>query len=48
VRFWIDNVLVLDKVQQADSATYSVVAVLTPGRHAFPSGLRGIHRQRAL
>jgi hypothetical protein len=35
VRFWIDNVLVLDKVQQASSATYSVVAALTPGRHAF-------------
>ena len=35
VRFWIDNVLVLDKVQQASSATYSVVAALAPGRHAF-------------
>ncbi len=35
VRFWIDNVLVLDKVQQADSATYSLVAMLAPGRHTF-------------
>jgi hypothetical protein len=35
VRFWIDNVLVLDKIQQADNATYSVVATLTPGAHAF-------------
>jgi hypothetical protein len=35
VRFWIDNVLVLDKVQQANNATYSVVATLTPGAHTF-------------
>jgi hypothetical protein len=35
VRFWIDNVLVLDRVQQANNATYSVVATLTPGTHAF-------------
>ena len=35
VRFWIDNVLVLDKVQQASNAAYSVVAMLTPGTHAF-------------
>jgi hypothetical protein len=35
VRFWIDNVLVLDKVQQANNATYSIVATLTPGTHAF-------------
>jgi hypothetical protein len=35
VRFWIDNVLVLDKVQQANNATYSIVATLTPGKHTF-------------
>jgi len=35
VRFWIDNVLVLDKVQQANNATYSIVAMFTPGKHAF-------------
>ena len=35
VRFWIDNVLVLDKVQQANNATYSIMAMLTPGRHNF-------------
>jgi hypothetical protein len=35
VRFWIDNVLVLDKIQQASNATYSIVATLTPGTHAF-------------
>jgi hypothetical protein len=35
VRFWIDNVLVLDKVRQADSAAYSLEAMLTPGRHTF-------------
>jgi hypothetical protein len=35
VRFWIDNVLVLDKVQQANNATYSIVALLIPGRHTF-------------
>ena len=35
VRFWIDNVLVLDKVQQASNATYSLVATLTPGAHTF-------------
>ncbi len=35
VRFWIDNVLVLDKVQQANSATYSVMATLTSGAHSF-------------
>lgn len=35
VRMWIDNVLVLDKVQQANNATYSIVATLTPGRHTF-------------
>ena len=35
VRFWIDNVLVLDKVQQANNATYSILATLTPGTHTF-------------
>ncbi len=35
VRFWIDNVLVLDKVKQADNAAYSVVATLIPGAHTF-------------
>ncbi|CAG0937750.1 beta-glucosidase [Thermoflexales bacterium] len=35
VRFWIDNVLVLDKVQQSNNATYSIIATLTPGRHTF-------------
>jgi cell division septation protein DedD len=35
VRFWIDNVLVLNKVQQANNATYSIVALLTPGKHTF-------------
>jgi hypothetical protein len=35
VRMWIDNVLVLDKVQQADNAAYSLVATLTPGNHTF-------------
>jgi PA14 domain len=35
VRFWIDNVLVLDKVQTANNATYSIVATLTPGAHTF-------------
>ena len=35
VRFWIDNVLVLDRIQQASNATYSILATLTPGTHAF-------------
>jgi hypothetical protein len=35
VRFWIDNVLVLDKVQQANNATYSLTAMLAGGKHAF-------------
>ncbi len=35
VRFWIDNVLVLDKIQQASNATYSIVAMLVPGQHTF-------------
>ncbi|HTP08655.1 MAG TPA: PA14 domain-containing protein, partial [Anaerolineae bacterium] len=35
VRFWIDNVLVLDKIQQSNNATYSILATLTPGTHAF-------------
>ena len=34
VRFWIDNVLVLDKVQ-VNNTTYSVVATLTAGKHTF-------------
>jgi hypothetical protein len=34
VRFWIDNVLVLDRVQQAN-AMYSIAATLTPGQHTF-------------
>jgi hypothetical protein len=34
VRFWIDNVLVLDKVQVANT-TYSVATTLTAGKHAF-------------
>jgi hypothetical protein len=34
VRFWIDNVLVLDKVQVSNT-TYSVAATLTAGKHTF-------------
>jgi hypothetical protein len=34
VRFWIDNLLVLDKVQISNS-TYSFVATLTAGKHTF-------------
>jgi hypothetical protein len=34
VRFWIDNVLVLDKIQVANT-TYSVAATLTAGKHTF-------------
>ena len=34
VRFWIDNVLVLDKVQVANT-TYSVAATLPAGKHTF-------------
>ena len=48
VRFWIDNVLVLDKVQQADNATYSVVGDADAGTAHLPAGLRGICGQRAL
>jgi hypothetical protein len=35
VRFWIDNVLVLDKLQPTSGGMYSIVAMLTPGTHAF-------------
>lgn len=35
VRFWIDNVLVLDKLQIANNGTYSILATLTPGTHVF-------------
>jgi hypothetical protein len=34
VRFWIDNVLVLDKVQ-VSNATYSIMATLTASKHTF-------------
>jgi hypothetical protein len=35
VRFWIDNVLILDKLQITNNGTYSILATLTPGTHAF-------------
>lgn len=35
VRFWIDNVLVLDKLQMTNDGVYSIIATLTPGAHAF-------------
>jgi hypothetical protein len=35
VRFWIDNVLVLDRLQLSNDGVYSVLATLTPGAHTF-------------
>jgi hypothetical protein len=35
VRFWIDNVLVLDRLQISNNGVYSILATLTPGAHTF-------------
>ena len=35
VRFWIDGVLVLDKVMEADNAAYTVIVALSQGKHDF-------------
>jgi Arc/MetJ-type ribon-helix-helix transcriptional regulator len=47
VRFWIDNVLVLDKVQVSNTP-YSVAATLTAGKHTFRLDYVEFTGQRAL